>query len=269
MIAAAAAGVLSSDISGDSLGTVSAVAAGVDKPDIVDSEYQFSENKQQNLAIMIITCVVAVLGAICVFTLLYIGIRLLSNDSMGSSPSSKLNRSDDSGHIMIGGSSLASPEGKLLLMEPKYYIQAGTGSHPSHGGGVIAGVPAKNLFATNMAPSMAGQHRHQLEKNEKLSALEYHLLAPQLVSKLEKGSSGDEESASDRLLKPMISSSGVGGSSCRSSNNNNCRRSNNNNNQNRTSIDSTAQDCNCNLAKNCRNCCSTNVKFTNERFQGK
>lgn len=226
---------------------MAAVAGGVDKPDIVDSEYQFSDNEQQNLAITTITCVVAVLGAICVFTLLYIGIRLLSNDSIGSSPSSKLNRSDDSGHIMIGGGSLASPEGKLLIMEPKYYIQAGTGSLP---------------MGSAVYQPLAGQH--QMEKNEKL---EYHLLAPQLVSKLEKGSSGGEESASDRLLKPMISSSGS--SSCRSSNNNNCRRNNNNNNQNRTSIDSPAQDCHCNLAKNCRNCCSTNVKFTNERWQGK
>lgn len=237
----------------------------------MDSEYR--DNEQQNFAIKTITCVVAVLGAICVFTLLYIGIRLLSNDSMGSSPASKLNRSDDSGHIMIGGGGggqASSPEGKLLTMEPKYYIQAGTGSHP----GTISGLPAaKNLFATNMSPttvyqplanSIAAvqqqQQKNERDSGEKLSALDYHLLAPQLVSKLEKGggncSSGEDESASDRLLKPMISGS------CR----NNSGKSKRGSNNNRTT-NSAAEECNCNLAKNCRNCCST--KFTNERWQGK
>lgn len=247
---------------------ISGEAMGAEKPaDIVDSEYQFSDNEQQNFAIKTITCVVAVLGAICVFTLLYIGIRLLSNDSMGSSPSSKLNRSDDSGHIMIGGGVTSSAEGKMLTIEPKYYIAAAP--HPGHS----AGLPTKNLFASNVAPTM-GSTAYQplaMQKNDskcgdKLSALEYHLLAPQLVSKLEKGSVGEEECASDRLLKPMISGSNRSGNS--SNHNNNCRRSSNNNN-NRMPINSSADaDCNC-KAKNCRNCCSTNVKFTNELWHGK
>lgn len=260
MTAAAAAVILSSNdnISGEAAGHLSgaSVMAAERTADVVDSEYQFSDNEQQNFAIKTITCVVAVLGAICVFTLLYIGIRLLSNDSMGSSPSSKLNRSDDSGHIMIGGGSPASAEGKLLtIIEPKYYIAASTptGPHVGHG----AYQPLSSL--------QKGDGSH------KLSALEYHLLAPQLVSKLEKGNSdGEECTSSERLMKPMISSnsSGCGDSS---SSNSNCRRSskNSNNNNNRMPINSSAVDCNCNLAKNCRNCSSTNVKFTNELWLNK
>lgn len=224
-----------------------------ERPDIVDSEYQFSsENEQQNTAIKTITCVVAVLGAICVFTLLYIGIRLLSNDSIGSSPSSKLNRSDDSGHIMI---SAASPEGKLLMIEPKYYIATNASSSPT-------------MAATVYQPLSVQKNEVKCGDN-KLSALDYHLLAPQLVSKLEKGggSSGeDNESASDRLLKPMISgSSRTCNNNTNNNNNNNCRRNSNHNN-NRMAINSA---CTCNLAKNCRNCSSTNVKFTNELWHDK
>lgn len=258
MTAAAAAVILSSNenISGEAAGHLSgaSVMAAERTADVVDSEYQFSDNEQQNFAIKTITCVVAVLGAICVFTLLYIGIRLLSNDSMGSSPSSKLNRSDDSGHIMIGGGSPASAEGKLLtIIEPKYYIAASTptGPHVGHG----AYQPLSSL--------QKGDGSH------KLSALEYHLLAPQLVSKLEKGNSdGEECTSSERLMKPMISSSSGCGDS---SSNSNCRRSNknSNSNNNRMPIHSSAVDCNCNLAKNCRNCSSTNVKFTNELWHNK
>lgn len=238
------------------------------KEDIVDSEYyQFSDNEQQNVSIKTITCVVAVFGAICVFTLLYIGIRLLSTDgSMGSSPASKLNRSDDSGHIMIGAS---SPEGKMT-MEPKYYIAAAVAAAAStsnHGGGAAAAGTAKNLFATNVTPTMATSAYQPLsatsqQKNgkcsDKLSALEYQLLAPELVSKLEKGNGGSDgdEAATDRLLKPMISNS------CSRNNNNNSNNCRKNTNSNK----GPAADCNCNLAKNCRNC-STNVKFTNERWR--
>lgn len=234
---------------------------------MVDTQYQFSDTEQQNFVIKVVTCFVAVLGFFCVLTLLYIGIRLLSNDGMGSSPASKLNRSDDSGHIMIGA---ATPEGKMTL-EPKYYIAATHGS----------GTAAKNLFATHVTPTTAARTAYQplavavAQKNEncgdKLSALEYQLLAPELVSKLEKGgdlmSSGDDE----RLLKPMISSSNKSSSSDSRINNNNCSRNNNNrinNNSNNNSRKGLTAGCNCNLA-NCRDCCSTNVKFTNELWRNK
>lgn len=226
---------------------------------MVDTQYQFSDTEQQNFVIKVVTCFVAVLGLICVLTLLYIGIRLLSNDGMGSSPASKLNRSDDSGHIMIGAS---TPEGKMT-MEPKYYIAA------THGSGT-----AKNLFATHVTPTMPRTAYQPLaavataQKNEncgdKLSALEYQLLAPELVSKLEKGSSGDDE----RLLKPMISSSNRSSSNSSRINNNSCSK-NNSSRINNNSHKGPAAECNCNLAKNCRNCCSTNVKFTNELWRNK
>lgn len=204
-----------------------ALLAGVDilaeteKSDEVDSEYQFADNEQQNVAIKTITCVVALFGAICVFMLLYIGVRLLSNDNMGSSASSKLNRSDDSGHIMIGGVS-TSPDGKQLIMESKYYIAASTATVPT-------------------SPQVSG--------SDKLSA-QYHLLAPELVSTLEKGS---VKTPSHRSLKPMNTTVNI---------NNNC---NHNNNHNRIPNIASSGDCNC-LAKNCKNCCSANVKFANEHW---
>lgn len=263
--------------------------------------------EQQSNKIKTITYIVGILGPILAVLLVYVGIRMLSNDG-SSSPASKLNRSDDSGHIMIGA---GSPEGKHLMLAPKYYMAATqlpsspTATHVNSGNS--GGNTAKNLFATNVTPtsimtatgrggsggvgagyqplsvqpqSQSQQQLQQPQKNgkcngDKLSALEYQLLAPELVSKLEKGGgigAGDdeeEEAASDRLLKPMISSSSCIRSSINSNNNNShsnqssFRKLNYNNNTNSAPM---ASECNC-MAKNCRNCCSTNVKFTNERRQ--
>lgn len=220
-------------------------SANVDKPDIVDSEYQFGENEQQNLAIKTVTCVVAVLGAICVFTLLYIGIRLLSNDSMGSSPSSKLNRSDDSGHHMITNVATGN-EGKVVMMEPKYYIAAGN-APPN-----TVYQPLSMVSSSSSSSGGAGKCG-----SDKLSALDYQLLGPELVSKLEKGvRCSREESASGRLLKPMISD------------NNNCNRNCNTNRiQSVNSNKNKHSTCDCRQT-NCL-CCSANVKFTNEEWRKK
>lgn len=255
-------------------------SAAAEKHDIVDSQYQISDAEKQNFFIKVVTCVVAVFGFICLITLLYIGIRLLSSDAMGAShAASKLNRSDDSGHIMIGACS--SPEIKLA-MEPKYYIAAGHGS-----------ATAKNIFATNVTPSgglgggagTAASYQPLTAKSaggvgkyggDQLTALEYQLLAPELVSKLEKGGQDEHEEAvaADRLLKPMISCNSSFNNNNNNNSNNNCRnpRINKNHiNNNFTSSSSNkvaVEDCHC-LAKNCRNCCGTKTKFSNDLWRGK
>ena len=253
-----------------------------EKSDNVDSAYQFADNEQQNSAFNTVTCVVAFAGALGLFTLLYIGIRLLSNDSMGSSPASKLNCSDASGHIMIGAAAAAgsttSPEGKLLVMESKYFAAAAGGGSPV--------VHAKNLFANNTGtPSMASTVYQPLscvqKCSDKLSPLDYQLLAPQLASQVEKGGTSHrdllmnvgDECATDRLLGVVAARGGS-----RTVNNNNSASSNNNNTNclkssqhinNRAPLNSSANECHCNLAKNCINCSSTNVKFTNDRWSEK
>lgn len=256
-----------------------------EKSDNVDSAYQFADNEQQNSAVNTVTCVVAVLGALGLFTLLYIGIRLLSNDSMGSSPASKLNCSDASGHIMIGAaaaqsSTTTSPEGKLLVMESKYFAAAAAA-----GGSPVVSSQAKNLFANNTGtPSMAStiyQPLSSVQKcSDKLSPLDYQLLAPQLASKLEKGGGSGhrdllmnvgDECATDRLLGGGVARGGnrtVNNNNNNSASNNNCLK--NSQHINRAPLNNSAQECHCNLAKNCINCSySTNVKFTNDRWSEK